>query len=150
MKRAQPLDLWRSILCGIALLSLSCASLADDFSAIRATVFDYFDGINEVSEERLLRAFTDTAALKSIDESGELLVEPIADAIERWMKNAPKERSGRILSIDVSGESIARVTFDFNGTYLDFLTLAKLHSQWKIIDKVFVQSVPPCCTAQAQ
>lgn len=140
----------RSILCTIALLSFSPASTADDFSAIRIAVFDYFEGINEVSRERLQRAFTETAALKSIGDSGELLVEPIAEAIARWMKNTPKKRSGRILSVDVLAESIARVTFDFDGAYLDLLTLAKLNGEWKIIDKVFVPSAQACCEGQAQ
>lgn len=127
----------------IALLTWCPASLAasatgDDIAAIRSAVFDYFEGINEVDPTRLQRAFADSAALKSVNESGELVVEPIAAAIARWLQAEPRERRGKIMSIDIAGEQIARVVFDYDGVYVDFLTLAKLSGQWQIIDKVFI------------
>ncbi|MFK8043806.1 nuclear transport factor 2 family protein [Congregibacter sp.] len=136
-----------------ALLSVLCAAMvilgqsvkADDMSAVRLTVFDYFEGINEVSLSRLQRAFSETAELKSVSESGELVAEPIEAAINRWMKGEAQEREGRILAVDLSGDPIARVVFDFDGAYVDFLTLAKLRGEWKIIDKVFIRSAAACC-----
>lgn len=113
-------------------------SAADELQAIRDTVFDYFDGINQVDRERLERAFDPGAALKSVDASGALVVEPIADAMARWMRGQVTERSGEILSIDVAGGQVARVVFDFDGDYVDFLTLVKLDGHWRIIDKVFI------------
>jgi protease I len=109
-----------------------------DFAAIRAAVFDYFDGINEVDRERLERAFDPSAELKNIGDEGVVVAQPIDEVIERWMAKEPAERDGEILSIDVTDGEIARVVFDYNGDYIDFLTLAKVKGQWKIIDKVFV------------
>lgn len=130
-------------LLGLCLFTSGAAAANDDFSAIRATVFDYFEGINEVSLVRLERAFDESAALKSVDKDGGLAVEPIADAMDRWMQGEPAQRSGKILSIELADGPIARVVFDYDGAYVDFLTLAKLKGQWKIIDKVFIRVEQP-------
>ncbi len=130
------------IAAAFALLSTLAApsSWADgeDFSSIRAAVFDYFEGINEVSEERLRRAFDPSASMKNVGEDGSINAQPIEDVIARWLTKTPEARTGEILSIDVTDGEIARVVFDYNGDYLDFLTLAKVRGEWKIIDKVFV------------
>lgn len=131
-----------SLILGMVLLSLPAVAVDEDFAAIHAAVFDYFEGVNSSSSERLLRAFDDSASLKSVDRSGSLIVEPIAHAISRWIKASPKPRRGKILSIDLAVGPIAKVVFDFDGRYVDYLTLAKLRGQWKIIDKVFVQTEP--------
>jgi len=135
----------RLLLLGVCMATAVSATADDDLSAIRDTVFDYFDGINTVDRERLERAFDASAALKSVDESGSLVVEPIADVKERWMRAEVAERSGEILSVDMAGGQVARVVFDFDGAYVDFLTLAKLGGQWRIIDKVFIRTgaAPP-------
>jgi hypothetical protein len=125
--------------CLPLLLGAASGRSADgDFAAIRAAVFDYFDGINEVSRERLERAFDPGAELKSVGEDGAIVAQPIDEVIERWVSKEPAAREGEILSIDVTDGEIARVVFDYNGDYIDFLTLAKVRGQWKIIDKVFV------------
>ncbi|WOJ92848.1 nuclear transport factor 2 family protein [Congregibacter variabilis] len=132
-------------LCVAALLGL-CLSVSDavaandEMPAIRAAVFDYFEGVNEVDLVRLERAFDEHAALKSVDHSGALVVEPIADAIDRWMQGEPATRSGKILSMELADGPVARVVFDYDGAYIDFLSLAKLKGQWKIIDKVFIRT----------
>ncbi|MEM1188519.1 MAG: nuclear transport factor 2 family protein [Pseudomonadota bacterium] len=110
----------------------------EDLSAIRAAVFDYFEGINEVSEERLRRAFDASASMKNVGEDGSVVARPIDEVIARWLTKTPETRTGEILSIDVTDGEIARVVFDYNGNYVDFLTLAKVRGEWKIIDKVFV------------
>lgn len=122
----------------LLLVAASGRGAEGDLAAIRATVFDYFDGINEVSRERLERAFDASAELKSVGGDGDIVAQPIDVVIERWMAKAPAEREGEILSMDVTDGEIARVVFDYNGDYIDFLTLAKLQGRWKIIDKVFI------------
>jgi len=136
--------------CGFSLIALVLVALVaaggagpvraaeQDFAGIRAAVFDYFEGINEVSRERLERAFDPSAELKNVGEDGAIVRQPIAQVIERWMAKEPVRREGEILSIDVTDGEIARVVFDYNGAYIDFLTLAKVRGHWKIIDKVFV------------
>lgn len=133
-------SLLRLLLLVAGLSSAVSTSAADELQAIRDTVFDYFDGINQVDRERLERAFDPGAALKSVDASGALVVEPIADAMARWMRGPATERRGDILSIDVADGQVARVVFDFDGDYVDFLTLVKLDGHWRIIDKVFIRT----------
>jgi len=128
------------MLLAVCLTVAVSASAADELQAIRDTVFDYFEGINQVDRDRLERAFDPSAALKSVDESGALVVEPIADAMARWMRGQVTERRGDILSIDRAGGQVARVVFDFDGDYVDFLTLVKLNGHWRIIDKVFIRT----------
>ena len=106
--------------------------------AIQTVVFDYFDGINTKNRKRIERAFSKTAQLKSPAEDGTVKFEPIADAIERWMEGKAKERIGKVLSIKVTEGQVAEVKFDFDGEFIDFLTLMKLNGQWKIVDKVFI------------
>lgn len=113
-------------------------SQSEDIAAITRTVFDYLEGINRVDRQRLESAFHASATLKSVGESGGLVVEPIAEAIARWMQGSPTVRSGRVLAVDLAGPQIARVVFDYNGEYTDFLTLAKVKGKWRIIDKVFI------------
>ena len=131
-------------LLAAALFAVSAPAIADDdIDAVRATIFDYFDGLNERDEERLRRAFDPSAHLKSVTEDGTIRVEPIADAIGRWMAADAKSRNGVVLAIDVVDNEVARVVFDFDGEYTDFLTLLKLGGDWKIIDKVFVRNQEP-------
>lgn len=119
--------------------SSNAAEPDNDLQQIRGAVFDYFEGYNEVSRERLERAFHSGAEMKSVAEDGTLSAQPIETMIERWLQAEPRSRRGRILAIDVAERSIARVVFDFDGAYTDFLTLARIQGQWKIIDKVFIK-----------
>lgn len=112
---------------------------AGDFAAIHAVVFDYLEGINTVDRERLERAFHPGAELKSVDEEGGLLARPIGEVIDRWMNNAPGTRSGEVISMEINDGKIARVVFDYNGEYTDFLTVARVKGRWQIIDKVFIE-----------
>ena len=132
--------LLRLLLLTACMTAAVSASAADELAAIRDTVFDYFEGINQVDRDRLQRAFDPSAELKSVDASGALVVEPIADAMARWMRGQATERRGDILSIDMAGGRVARVIFDFDGDYVDFLTLVKLDGHWRIIDKVFIRT----------
>lgn len=129
-----------ALLMVIAMGPVRATSANDDIDAIRAAVFDYFEGINEVDRERIERAFDGSASLKSVAEDGGIRVESIAEARNRWLKAEPQPRTGVILSLDVSDGKVARVVFDFDGAYLDFLTLLKIDGQWKIIDKVFIRT----------
>jgi protease I len=134
------------LLVGLAVLT-SGDAIADEskgqhgdkeVAAIQATVFDYFEGINELDRARLESAFDTSAQLKSPDDEGAVKVEPIADAITRWMSGKAQQRKGKILRLEITDEQVAQVVFDYDGIFVDFLTLLKLDGQWKIVDKVFV------------
>lgn len=123
--------------------SASVATAADDtadMTAIHTTVFDYFEGLNNQDEQRLERAFDPSAQLKSPSDDGTVRVEPISAAIARWLRGDNKQsRVGNITAVDITDGRIARVVFDFDGVYTDFLILMKLDGQWKIVDKVFIR-----------
>ena len=110
----------------------------EEVAAIQAAVFNYFEGINEQDRARLEGAFDTSAQLKSPDGDGAVKVEPIADAIARWLSGEAQQRTGKILKLDITENQVAQVVFDYDGIFVDFLTLLQLDGQWKIVDKVFI------------
>ena len=118
--------------------ALTHADQVDDVTAIRSVVFDYLEGINTADRGRLEEAFHPDASLKSPGDDGALRVESIGDAIDRWAGYEPQSRDGVIRSLEITRGALARVVFDFDGSYIDYLTLAKLRDRWVIIDKAFV------------
>ena len=110
----------------------------EEVAAIQAAVFNYFEGINEKDRARLESAFDTSAQLKSPDGAGAVKVEPIADAIARWMDGKAQSRKGKILAFEITDNQVAQVVFDYDGIFVDFLTLFKLDGQWKIVDKSFI------------
>jgi len=110
----------------------------EEVAAVQATVYNYFDGINTKDRARLESAFDTSAQLKSPDGDGAVKVEPIADAIARWMGGEAQSRKGKILALEITDNQVAQVVFDYDGIFVDFLTLFKLDGQWKIVDKSFI------------
>jgi hypothetical protein len=110
----------------------------EEVAAIQAAVFNYFEGINEKDRARLKSAFDTSAQLKSPDGDGAVKIEPIADAIARWMSGKAQPRKGKVMRLDITEGQVAQVVFDYDGIFVDFLTLLKLDGRWKIVDKVFI------------
>ena len=126
-------------LCSLIILGTAPVQAADpEVAAVQATVYDYFDGINTKDRARLESAFDTSAQLKSPDGDGAVNVEPIADAIARWMGGEAQSRKGKILALEITDNQVAQVVFDYDGIFVDFLTLFKLDGQWKIVDKSFI------------
>lgn len=117
-----------------------------DEDAIRATVFDYFEGYKAKDQARLERAFaTDVANMMGYwkTESGalELFSKPIKELIDRWVSPdyTPFEFSdGKILDIQIFSAVGATVIFDCGGRFLDTFQLAKIDGDWRIVNKFFV------------
>ena len=126
-------------LCSLIILGTAPVQAADsEVAAVQATVYDYFEGINAKDRARLENAFDTSAQLKSPDGDGAVKVEPIADAIARWMSGEAQSRKGKILALEITDNQVAQVVFDYDGIFVDFLTLFKLDGQWKIVDKSFI------------
>ena len=126
-------------------LSLSAnAASTGDIEKITATVMNYFEGIGEVSKQRLEKAFDLKAQMitpgKNDTGKSELKVWEIVPTIERWTSGKPanKERIGKILNIHVMDGRLASVSFDSNDQYYDLLVLAKMDGDWKIINKAYI------------
>ena len=132
-----------ALLSFAAVILVAFQPLADDGDqqAIESAVFQYFDGYKTRDRLKLERAFASPdAQMMSVDKAtGKLISRPIAKVIDGWV-NHPRNRPelmGKILSVDISDGKLATVKFDFNGQYLDILTLAKTGDGWKIVNKLF-------------
>jgi hypothetical protein len=127
------------------LLPAAFAAETADEKAVRAAVFDYFEGIGERNRERLNRAFhEETAQMVGVvaDGPGEKVqVWQIEDVIPGWAEGQPiaKEREGEIISMNIADGRLAAVMFDYDGQYVDALTLAKIGGEWRIVQKVFIE-----------
>ncbi len=118
--------------------------MSSDYDEIETTIFNYFDGIKEVSRERLEAAFAvDVAHMKGYvrdkDGTPQLSSRPMREVIDGWLKRVPApEMQGKITSINVFSPSAAIAVFDFNGVFIDTFQLAKLGGEWKIVNKFYV------------
>lgn len=118
-----------------------------DKAAIEAAVFDYFHGQGEASAERLNRAFAaDHASMVGVvrNDDGEEEIRSWKDmneVIANWAANENPpggDRDGEILNMHIVDGRIATVLFRSTDRFYDALTLAKVDSEWKIIQKAFV------------
>ncbi len=115
-----------------------------DLDAIKATIFDYFDGLRLADRTRLERAFAVDAGhmkgyLKNADGSYTLSSRAMTDVIDDWAKRtATPEMRGAILSVNIYNPVAASALFDFNGVYTDAFQLAKIGAEWRIVNKFYV------------
>jgi hypothetical protein len=115
-----------------------------DYDAIKATIFDYFDGIRLADRARLERAFAVDAGhmkgyLKDKEGSYQLSARPMREVIDEWAAREPKpEMKGEILAVDIYNDVAASVLFDFNGLYTDAFQLARIDGKWRIVNKFYV------------
>jgi hypothetical protein len=115
-----------------------------DYDAIQETIMDYFDGLRLADRERLERAFAvDVAHMKGYikNSTGDLKESsrPMTEVIDEWVARKPNPAlQGKIVSINIFSNVAAQATFDFNGVYIDALQLAKIHGNWRIMNKFYV------------
>jgi len=115
-----------------------------DYDAIKATIFDYFDGIRTADRAKLERAFAVEVGhmkgyIKNKDGNLELSSRPIRDVIDDWAARDPKPAmQGRILAVNIYSDIAAQVLFDFDGIYTDAFQLVKVDGQWRIVNKFYI------------
>ena len=122
--------------------------MTDDRKAIEATIQEYFDGLYEGDADKLSRVFLPTSAL-TFEQDGKVQVLPLAD----WLKavrerGSPKAkglaRDDGILMLDQSGPTTAFVKVKCQippRFFTDYLSLLKVHGQWRVAQKVFATVV---------
>ena len=118
----------------------------NDYEAIQATIFDYFDGYVTKDRLKLEKAFaTEVANMmgywKLENGENELFSTPVTELIDRWVSPEfePYEFSERkVLSLHVFGDNAATAVFDCGGRFLDTFQLVKKDGHWKIVNKFFV------------
>lgn len=139
--------MFKPIAAALTAALFSSAAFAGDptTDAIEATVFDYFEGQGERSEERLYRAFdaenTRMVGVLAGEEGTEVRIWEMSEVLPNWASGDPStdERIGKIVSMNVIDDRLAVVLFDSDGRFFDALTLAKVNNEWKIVSKVFVR-----------
>jgi hypothetical protein len=118
--------------------------MTSDCDAISTTIFNYFEGLKTADRTRLEAAFAvDVCHMKGYlrDKEGKLRLtsRPMTEVIDGWVKRAPApELQGRITAVHIVNPRSAIAVFDFNGAFTDTLQLAKIDSQWRIVNKFYV------------
>ena len=103
-----------------------------DQDAIKATLFNYFEGLLGRDRARLESAFAVDAGhmkgyLKGDDGSYSLSVRPMDEVIDDWVSRDPgPDMQGEVLDINVYSGVAATALFDFNGIFIDAFQLAKI------------------------
>ncbi|MBO3699784.1 nuclear transport factor 2 family protein [Roseivirga sp. E12] len=132
----------RTILTLSACLCLSFIAFGQsDKEAVEATLMDYMDGTSKGQVARIKRAFTETAALYSVNPDGSQRRLPIAEYIGYFKEGQARDRVGKIISIDiVNNAAHAKVEIVSGNTkFTDYMLLLKLKDGWKIINKSFTR-----------
>jgi Putative lumazine-binding len=118
--------------------------MTSDYDAISTTLFNYFEGLKFADRKRLEAAFAvDVGHMKGYirDKEGKLQLSsrPMDEVIEGWVKRSPApEMQGRIIAIHIISPVAAIAVFDFNQVFTDTFQLAKVDSQWRIVNKFYV------------
>lgn len=124
------------------LLFLAVPAFANDEALVRATVERYLHGLKFNDVDSLKSAFHPDAKLFFVKKDGSLgsLTQ------EQWYKgfagSAGKEEEGTlsIVALDVTGNAAsAKIREEYpKSIYTDYVSLLKLDSEWRIVNKIFV------------
>lgn len=108
--------------------------------AVIDTVNYYIAGVEskENAKQNIEKAFYSSTNLHSVGENGNLQFLP-RDALVQYVTGDMPETKGEILDVEVINNmalvKVQLILKDFD--FLDYLTLLKLDSGWKIVSKTF-------------
>ena len=116
---------------------------AENREAIELLISNYFDGIFSGDTEKLEKCFHENAYLygdiKAVDylKSKSAYIEGVRNRPSP--KSLGEECRMGIIGIDILGKvAMAKLHVPFSGyNYYDYLSLAKIAGEWKIVNKVF-------------
>ena len=119
-------------------------SVAPDEASIVTLVRTYYDRMFESSKDKVDASFHPNAVIAGIfhGEFVEMNRDEFGQFVERNQPSAKESGDVArldIISIDIAGDTaVALVRDDYLGsTFLDTLSLIKLHNQWSIYNKLF-------------
>ena len=119
-------------------------SVSPDEASIATLIRTYFDSMFESSKDKVDASFHPNAVIAGIFQGK--FVEMSRDEFGQFVaRNQPSAKESGdtarldIISIDIAGNTaVALVRDDYLGsTFLDTLSLIKLHDQWSIYNKLF-------------
>ena len=118
----------------LALLAVSQSAIA---SSLENALDAYVDGLR-IGDVRTLNKLFFSDGQFCLNSGAEIECSSFAEALPSWVTSPDPKTRGRIISKEVVGQSMARVTYElyFNGTsYIDYLLLYKKHDQWVVVAK---------------
>lgn len=136
------MNMKRTMLTLSMLLAVGLAAFAqNDETAVKATLMDYMEGTSKGQIARIKRAFTETAALYSVNSDGTQKRLPIGEYIGYFKEGKSNDRKGKIISVDiVNNAAHAKVEIISGNTkFTDYMLLLKLKDGWKIINKSYTR-----------
>jgi len=112
-----------------------------EHDAVIATVNCYLAGIADadLARERIGSAFYSSTNLHSLDDNGELMLQPIDSLVQTvLLGNVPPHKS-EVLTVELTHDmAFAKVHLDLpDREFYDYLTLLKLNVGWKIVSKTY-------------
>lgn len=114
-------------------------SFAQDEAQVKDCLNNYLDGVTKGNSEMLTKAFHSSAMLRTINASTGKMVEfPVATFISKTPQGGVQAKP-KIISYSIIGQAaVAAVELSFaDFKYVDYLSLLKFGSDWKIVCRVF-------------
>lgn len=116
------------------------AATADDYAAVKSVVQKYFDGTEKGMVQLLPEAFLPTAEIQYVKEDGTLGRIAFADYAKLFTPGQRNERSGRLASMDITGNAaVAKVEIFMASrgrVYTDYILLLRVDDAWRISNKI--------------
>lgn len=113
---------------------------AQELPLITATLMDYIDGTANGDPEQVRRAFHPDFNLYTVNDADSLLVRSGTKYIEGIKPGEKNTRQGRIISIDVEGNTaMAKAEIAVPGwrIFSDYFLLLKYEGAWRIVQKSY-------------
>lgn len=114
-------------------------SFAQDEVQVKDCLNNYLDGVTKGNSDMLNKAFHSSAMLRTINASTGKMVEfPVATFISKTPQGGVQAKA-KIISYSIIGQAaVAAVELSFaDFKYVDYLSLLKFGSDWKIVCRVF-------------
>ena len=111
-----------------------------DLPLITTTLMDYIDGTANGDPEQVRRAFHPDFNLYTVNDADSLLIRSGAKYIEGIKPGEKNTRQGRIISIDVEGNTaMAKAEIAIPGwrIFTDYFLLLKYEGAWRIVQKSY-------------
>lgn len=123
------------------------AVTGDEYQAVVATAYNYFNGAAKGDQAMLAEAFDlEFGHVKMISRDNETQEETIRsvplDVFAGYFKKATKDTwRANVLSVDIVEDKMAMVKLDFHTPkthYIDYLVMYKRQGKWRIVNKTFI------------
>ena len=133
--------------CLIIALAVPVAAQSQaDLDAARVPLELYLKGHAEGNGDYMRQAFHPDARIFWVSDGGVAYrnAEAFASMFSRGPASDEADRKRTITSLDVTGDvAIATIELDYPRVFLtDYMTLIKVDSEWKIINKAYTRAAP--------